>query len=131
MPSTWQMAFSPLEDPGSPRRRHKGRRAMSGTGAASTFFLSLSVLATVVALAVHQVPQPWRGVLVGWLLFLSTIGSLALRVVRHHYEFRALQQQREKATPRRETRRSRRPRRRTHALKVEKPASRAGRRTIV
>ena len=104
---------------------------MSDAASAGTFFLSLSVVAIAAAFAIHQVPQPWRGVLVGWLLFLSTIGALALRAVRHHYEFRALEQEREKAAPKRGRRRPSRPRRRPRVLRVEKPSSRAGRRTVV
>lgn len=104
---------------------------MFGSSAASMFLLSLSVVAIAAAFAIHQVPQPWRGVLVGWLLFLSTVGALALRVVRHHYEFRALKQQRENPAPKRVGSRSRRSRRQFHALKVERPTSRAGRRTVV
>jgi hypothetical protein len=36
----------------------------------------------MLALIVYQVPQPWRGILIGWLLFFFTVGLIAMRVVR-------------------------------------------------
>lgn len=53
------------------------------------FFVSLAFFGTVVALAVHQVAQPWRGVLVAWLLASVGLGNLLLRALKHYLAYRA------------------------------------------
>ena len=46
-------------------------------------FLALAAAVGIaVVLAVAQVPAPWRGALVAWLIFWVTFGSLAIRLVR-------------------------------------------------
>ncbi len=55
------------------------------------FLALLALAAGFLVLAVYQVPQPWRGVLVAWLLFSGTGGLLILRIVRHYYAYKALQ----------------------------------------
>lgn len=64
---------------------------MSGSMAKGLFFVNLSVLGAIAVLAIYQVPQPWRGILVGWLLFLASVGWFALRLIKHHYEYKSLQ----------------------------------------
>lgn len=54
------------------------------------FLMNLSIVGAILALAVYQVPQPWRGILVAWLLFLTPAGMFALRLLRHHYECKKL-----------------------------------------
>jgi hypothetical protein len=53
------------------------------------FLLNLTVLGIVVALAAHQVPQPWRGILVGWLFVALTLGSLVVKALKHYFEHQA------------------------------------------
>ena len=65
-------------------------RTVSGK---AIFMLVLLCVGVLVALAVYQVPQPWRGVLVGWLFLSVTLGTLVLRLIKHHYEYKALQLQ--------------------------------------
>jgi hypothetical protein len=48
----------------------------------ATFLLGVAILGVVICLGVYQVPQPWRGVLVAWILFMSTAGVFVLRVLR-------------------------------------------------
>jgi hypothetical protein len=55
------------------------------------FLILLSVAALALLLVVYQVPQPWRGYLVAWLLFMATAGTFVLRLVQHHYHYKALQ----------------------------------------
>lgn len=54
------------------------------------FFVDLSVIGAILALGVTQVPQPWRGVLVGWLFIGVTIGGFVLRILKHHYDYKSL-----------------------------------------
>lgn len=54
------------------------------------FLMNLSIVGAILALAVYQVPQPWRGILVGWLLFLTPAAMFVLRLLRHHYQCRKL-----------------------------------------
>jgi hypothetical protein len=63
----------------------------SGSGRLSVLVLLLAA-GVLLALGVYQVPQPWRGVLVAWLFVCGTLGWLVMRLVKHHYEFKALQQ---------------------------------------
>lgn len=55
------------------------------------FLALLALAAGFLVVAVYQVPQPWRGALVAWLLFSSTGGLLILRIVRHYYAYKTLQ----------------------------------------
>ncbi len=64
---------------------------MESSGAKRLFLSSLTLVAAILALGVYQVPQPWRGLLIGWLLLFLTLGSLIMRLVRHYFEFKALQ----------------------------------------
>lgn len=82
----------------------------SGSTGKVFFLFSLAVLGSILAFGVSQVPQPWRGILVAWLLFLVTVGALALRILKHHYAYKALQ-----LTTRQPLPRARTPRRRTDA----------------
>ena len=84
---------------------------MDGAGGKGLYLLNLSVLGGLAALAVSQVPQPWRGIVVLWLVFALTGGVFLMRLVRHHYEYKKQQW----ATPRRERTRKRAPRRRSRA----------------
>ncbi len=63
---------------------------MEGSGAKRFFLASLAVVAVILAVGVYQVPQPWRGLLVGWLLLFITLGSLVMRLARHYFEYKAL-----------------------------------------
>lgn len=64
---------------------------MDGSGAKRFFLASLAVVAVILAVGVYQVPQPWRGLLVSWLLLFITLGSLVMRLIRHYFEYKALQ----------------------------------------
>lgn len=61
------------------------------------FLWGLTVGAGVLAVGVYQVPQPWRGWLIGWLLFLCTLGILILRFLRHYYQYKMAQLARQNA----------------------------------
>jgi hypothetical protein len=79
---------------------------MDRTLAKGVFLGVLSVIAVVLVLAIYQVPQPWRGVLVGWLLLLGTVGAFILSLVGHYLRYKtaqlsARQPQRPPAPPRR------------------------------
>jgi len=57
---------------------------MTSTSARVAFLIAAAVVAAVLVLAIAQVPQPWRGVLVAWLMLGGTAGTFALRLVRHY-----------------------------------------------
>ena len=59
------------------------------------FLMNLSVVGVILALGVYQVPQPWRGILVAWLLFLASAGVFILRLLRHHYQYRKMRLEQE------------------------------------
>lgn len=59
------------------------------------FLMNLSVVGVILAFGVYQVPQPWRGILVAWLLFLASAGTFVLRLLRHGYKYRKLKLERE------------------------------------
>jgi len=59
--------------------------------AKGTFLMMLAVIGVILTLGIYQVPQPWRGLLVGWLLFMASAGTFILRLVRHHYQYKSLQ----------------------------------------
>ena len=79
-------------------RREDGfeQRSMGEEGGVTTssgkgvFFLSLAIAGVIIVLGVYQVPQPWRGVLVAWLLFMGTGGVFVLRVIRHLIAYKSL-----------------------------------------
>ncbi len=64
---------------------------MGQGGGKGVFLLALVILAAVLVLTVYQVPQPWRGILVGWLVFVATAGVFALRLLGHYYQYKSLQ----------------------------------------
>lgn len=95
-------------------------------------FLALAAaVGVVVVLAVAQVPPPWRGALVAWLIFWASFGSLAIRLVRGYRAYiSAPAPRRPAATPAR-GRRSGAPSRPASALKVVvSKAGANGRRTV-
>jgi|YNPBryantNP2012_1023418.scaffolds.fasta_scaffold92186_1 hypothetical protein len=59
--------------------------------AKGAFMTALAIVAVVLVLAIYQVPQPWRGILVGWVLFLATAGLFILRLAKHVCDYKALQ----------------------------------------
>lgn len=59
--------------------------------AKGTFLTMLAVVGVILVLGIYQVPQPWRGLLVGWLLFVASAGTFILRLARHHYQYKSLQ----------------------------------------
>jgi len=87
---------------------------MGHSFAKGAFMTALAIVAAVLVLAVYQVPQPWRGALVGWLLFMATGGFLVLRLAKHFCDYKALQlnarQSPRPAAPPRRGRRSSTPR---------------------
>ena len=52
------------------------------------FFLNLSILGGILAFAIYQVPQPWRGALVVFLLLSVSVGWLVTGLVRHYYRYK-------------------------------------------
>jgi len=75
-----------MEGQGTPLPQAGG--SASGRG---LFLWVLTVGAGVLAVGVYQVPQPWRGWLIGWLLFMFTLGVLILRFLRHYYQYKMAQ----------------------------------------
>ncbi|MFH1085331.1 MAG: hypothetical protein V1772_06180 [Chloroflexota bacterium] len=63
---------------------------MPNTSGKGLFAVALTALGTLLALVIYQVPQPWRGVVVGWLLFAATLGPILIKVLRHHYAYKAI-----------------------------------------
>jgi hypothetical protein len=59
--------------------------------AKTLFFICLTLISVLLAVGLYQVPQPWRGILVGWLLFALTVGTMILRLARHYFAFKSLQ----------------------------------------
>jgi uncharacterized membrane protein YdbT with pleckstrin-like domain len=101
--------------------------------AKGAFFTTLAIVALVLVLAIYQVPQPWRGILVGWVLFLTTVGVFVLRLARHFCDYKALQlsarQLARREPPVRHARRTSNPR--VDSLKVVlSDSAGSGRRTI-
>ena len=104
---------------------------MSDSAAKGVFLVNMTILAIIVVLAVYQVPQPWRGYVVAWLLFMATAGLFALRVIRHHYAFKSLElQERGPSAPRRDERGERR-RERPTGLRVVRSATVGNGRTVL
>ena len=63
---------------------------VSSSSGKGIFFVSLTIVGVIIVLGVYQVPQPWRGLLVAWLLFMGTGGVFILRVVRHLLAYKSL-----------------------------------------
>jgi hypothetical protein len=63
---------------------------VSGSSGKGIFLVSLTIVGVIIVLGVYQVPQPWRGLLVAWLLFMGTGGVFVLRVVRHLLAYKSL-----------------------------------------
>jgi hypothetical protein len=63
---------------------------VNGSAAKGLFLAGLAIVATALVLIIYQVPQPWRGILVGWVLFLATGGWFILRFAKHLFEYKAL-----------------------------------------
>ena len=63
------------------------------------FLIGIVALALLLVLAIYEVPQPWRGMLVCWLLFLSTGGAFILRILRHYAQIKTAQAQRAAIQP--------------------------------
>lgn len=55
----------------------------------NTFLLLTAAVGAALVLAVAQVPQPWRGVLVAWLLFGGSVGYVAVRLAHSYHVYRA------------------------------------------
>ena len=62
---------------------------MDSSRAKGLFFVNLSVLGAVFALGIYQIPQPWRGALVAWLLVITSVGVFALKLAKHHYQYKS------------------------------------------
>ena len=63
------------------------------------FLVGIVIMASLLVLMLYQVPQPWRGILICWLLFLSTGGAFILRILRHYAQIRATRASRPTAEP--------------------------------
>jgi hypothetical protein len=101
------------------------------TIAKGAFLVNLTLGGAILALVIYQVPQPWRGALVAWLLFMGTLGILILRFIKHHYAYKSLELSRRPTPPkaaRREAARSVRP---AGELKVVRSESATGGRFTV
>jgi hypothetical protein len=55
------------------------------------FLIGVSILSVTLAVGIWQVPQPWRGYLIGWLLFAFPIFLLVLRFMSHYYRMREIE----------------------------------------
>ncbi len=104
---------------------------MTSTAAKGFFLLGLSILGAVMVLGIYQVPQPWRGWLVAWLLFVATAGVFILRVIRHLYEFKSLTLERRQAALNRAEDRPRDRNRRPEPLRVVRTQSAGAGRHVV
>jgi len=59
------------------------------TASRGFFFFTIGILGIALVIAIYQVPQPWRGVLVAWVLFAGTAGAFVMRVAKHHYRYKS------------------------------------------
>ena len=106
---------------------------MSHSLARTLFLIGIIALALLLVLAIYQVPQPWRGILVCWLLFLSTGGAFILRILRHYAQIKTAQAQRsatEAASARPQAPRPRKPARTNLQVVTSDSLRGAGRYTI-
>jgi len=62
---------------------------MESSRAKGIFFVNLSILGAVLVLGIYQIPQPWRGALVAWLLVVTSVGVFALKLAKHHYQYKS------------------------------------------
>jgi hypothetical protein len=88
------------------------------SGGRGVFLIGLTVFSAVVTLAAYQVPQPWRGFLIGWLLFVATVGVIAARLIGHYLQWKSIQLQSRQGTAARTAVRSPRTGRTGSRLKV-------------
>ncbi len=63
------------------------------------FLLLAAAVGAVLVLAVAQVPQPWRGVLVAWLIFGGSVGYVAVRLAHSYHAYRAAPPARQHRAP--------------------------------
>ncbi len=63
----------------------------TGNAARWFFFITLAIGGVLLAVALHQVPQPWRGVLVVWLALAATLGVLVVKALKHYFAYKAAQ----------------------------------------
>ena len=95
------------------------------------FFINLSIVGLVLSFAIYQVPQPWRGILVAWLLILASLGTFILRLIGHYYEYKALQLTTKKNNqPAKQAPKRKAPRRATKLRVIQPKPSRGGRHII-
>ncbi len=105
---------------------------MSNGSGKGLFLLSVTALGVIVVFAVYQIPQPWRGILVAFLVFMLTFGTFVLRIIRHIYEYKSLQlTTRQPLAQAGRSRSSTRQRRKRAGLNVISPGSAGGGRRIV
>lgn len=105
---------------------------MSNESGKGLFLLSVTALGVILVLAVYQIPQPWRGILVAFLAFMLTFGTFALRVIRHICEYKSLQlTTRQPLAQAGRSRSSTRRRRKRTGLDVISPGSAGGGRRVV
>lgn len=93
------------------------------------FLILIAAIGAVLVLAVAQVPQPWRGILVTWLIVGGSVGYLAVRLTRHYHTYMVAPQVRRP----RDTRLPRpqeAPPPRAESLKIVVSSTANGRRTI-
>ena len=90
------------------------------------------VVAALVMLALFQVPQPWRGFLIGWVILLGSLGILVLHFVKHYFEYKAVKLKTKPSPqkPAREARRSPRARARDDLRVILSDTAGTGRHTI-
>jgi len=51
------------------------------------FLMLVAAMGAVMVVAVAQVSQPWRGILVAWLIFGGSVGYLTVRLTRHYHAY--------------------------------------------
>jgi len=111
------------------RSRGASTSRASGRGA---FLIGVAVVAVLLTLGVAQVPQPMRGYVVAWLLFVATVGALGLSVLRHIYAYKTkLLEKGERVKRRPGYRRERSADRARPALRVVKSGKVGGGRFVV
>ncbi|HHX42470.1 MAG TPA: hypothetical protein GX714_00565 [Chloroflexi bacterium] len=96
----------------------------------NTFFLLVVAIGAVVVLAIAQVPQPWRGVLVAWLIVGGSVGYVAVRLVQSYHVYRTMTTPVQRRPPTGHARPRARTRRTESLQVVISQAGANGRRTI-
>jgi len=64
------------------------------------FLLNALLAGGLLSFGLAQVPQPWRGVLVAWLLFGASGALVLIRIVRGYLAYRAQRPPSRKRAPR-------------------------------